>query len=483
MDASPADMPITPPAQGRTYTHADKLRVLSGILTCILLAALDQTVVLPALPQMAASLHGGAHLSWVVSAYLLTTTATTPIYGKLSDQLGRRQVLVPAIILFLLACVCCALANSVTTLIIARALQGIGGGALLSVSQSAIADVIPPRERGKYQGWLAGVWGFSSVAGPIAGGFVVQHFSWRWIFWANLPIGAVAMFMCVRGLSGITANGRKSKIDYAGAVLLLISVTALLAALSLGGVDFAWNSAPIFGLFGFSLLMFGVLATQQQRAEEPLFPGALVAKAGFKQINIISFLNSAAMFGAIFLLPLLLQGQLHASASASGLEIMPFLAATTVGAFIGGQMAKKTGKTKNIMVVSLFGAAAAFGITACLPLGFGVVGFAGVAGLYGLGIGAVMPCSIVTVQSQAAQRDIGAATGILLLLRALGGAFGATMAGVVLALWASDVLTGYRLGFCICAGMMILAALTALRMENAILRNTLQATAPANQEP
>ncbi|HQU04830.1 MAG TPA: MFS transporter [Acidocella sp.] len=480
MDASPADMPIAPPAAGPDYTHADKLRVLSGIMTCILLAALDQTVVLPALPQMAASLHGGAHLSWVVSAYLLTTTATTPIYGKLSDQLGRQQVLIPAITLFLLACICCALANSVTALIIARAFQGIGGGALLSVSQAAIADVIPPRERGKYQGWLAGVWGFASVAGPIAGGFVVQHLSWRWIFWANLPIGAVAMFMCFKGLSGITANGRKSKIDYAGAVLLLISVTALLAALSLGGVDFAWNSAPIFGLFAVSLLMFGILATQQQRAQEPLFPGALVAKAGFQQINIISFLNSGAMFAAIFLLPLLLQGQLQAGAAASGLEIMPFLASMTVGAYIGGQTAKKTGKTRNIMVVSLFSSAATFGISGCLPLGAGVLGFAGIAGLYGLGIGAVMPCSIVTVQSQAAQRDMGAATGILLLLRSLGGAFGATMAGVLLAYWGNDVLASFRLGFFLCAGMMMLAAVTAMRMENASLRNTLQAT-PATQ--
>ncbi len=481
MDASPAYMPITAPPTGRVYTHAEKMRVLGGILTCILLAALDQTVVLPALPQMATRLHGGAHLSWVVSAYLLTTTATTPIYGKLSDQLGRREVLVPAIILFLLACVFCALADSVPMLILARAFQGIGGGALLSVSQSAIADVIPPRERGKYQGWLAGVWAVSSVAGPIAGGFVVQHFSWRWIFWANVPLGLVALVLCVRGLSGLAPTGRRTQIDYAGAGLLLISVTVLLAGLSLGGVDFPWLSAPIFSAFALSLMLFSALAFQQRRAVEPLFPGALLGKTGFVQTNLVSFLNSAAMFGAIFMLPLLLQGQLHASAAAAGLEIMPFLFSTTVGAFIGGQMAKRTGKTKNIMAASLGSAAAMFLLMTALPLTSGVLGFASVSGLFGLGIGGVMPTSIVTVQSQAAQRDVGTATGILLLVRALGGAFGATMAGAVLAYAASDQMNGFRLGFFICSVMLAVGTLIAFSMENAMLRNTLHTT-PAELE-
>jgi EmrB/QacA subfamily drug resistance transporter len=481
MDASPADIPNTASLAGRVYSHAEKMRVLGGILTCILLAALDQTVVLPALPQMATSLHGGAHLSWVVSAYLLTTTATTPIYGKLSDQLGRRQVLVPAIILFLLACVFCALADSVPMLILARAFQGIGGGALLSVSQSAIADVIPPRERGKYQGWLAGVWAVSSVAGPIAGGFVVQHLSWRWIFWANVPLGLVALVLCVRGLSGLAPTGRRTQIDYTGAGLLLVSVTALLAALSLGGVDYPWTSAPIFSAFGLSLVLFSVLAMQQRLAVEPLFPGALLGKAGFVQTNLISFLNSAAMFGAIFLLPLLFQVQLHASAAASGLEIMPFLFCTTVGAFTGGQMAKRTGKTKNIMAVSLASAAVMFLLMSAMPLSAGVLGFATVSGLFGLGIGGVMPTSIVTVQSHAAQRDVGTATGILLLVRALGGAFGATLAGAVLAYSPDHLLDGFKLGFFMYAVMQGVAALIAVRMENAVLRNTLHTT-PAEQE-
>ncbi len=456
-----------------SYSHADKKRVISGIIVCILLAALDQTVVLPALPQMAANLGGATHLSWVVSAYLLTTTATTPIYGKLSDQFGRRAVLVPAIGLFLAASIFCALADSVLMLIIARALQGIGGGALLAVSQAAVADVIPPRERGKYQGWFAAMWGFASVAGPIAGGFVVQHLSWRWIFWANIPVGIIAMVLCIRGLTGITVRGSRGNIDYAGAGLLLVSVTALLGALSVGGVNFAWLSAPIIGLILLSLLIFAALFWQQRQAAEPLFPPSLMGKPGFRAIIAVAFLNAAAMFGAIFLLPLLLQGPLHASAGASGLAIMPFLATTTIGAFISGQITRRTGQPRQVMAVGLTFSAAAFVLMAVLPLGLGIYGFVGVSALFGLGIGAVMPTSIVTAQSHAAARDIGASTGILLLLRAMGGAFGATMAGAVLAIGGNNIVNGFRLGFCACAVMLAVAAMIIARMENILLRNTI----------
>jgi EmrB/QacA subfamily drug resistance transporter len=469
-------------APGQNRSHAEKMRVITGVIVCILLAALDQTVVLPAIPQMAASLHGFGHLSWVVSAYLLSTTATTPIYGKLSDQLGRRAVLVPAIGLFLLASIFCALADSVPMLIIGRALQGVGGGALMSVSQAAVADVVTPRERGKYQGWFAGIWAFASIAGPILGGFVVQHLSWRWIFWANLPVGAAAMILCIRGLSGIAPAGRRGRIDFAGAGLLLLGVTAILAALSTGGVDFPWLSGPVAGLFAIGALITAILARQQRRAAEPLFPGVLMGKAGFRAIIAISFLNAAAMFAGIFLLPLLLQMVFRASPAASGLEIMPFLATTTIGAFTAGQIAQRTGRPRAIMVFGLGLAAMGMFVLALAPLNGSLIIPVGISAVSGLGIGCVMPTSLVSAQSQSGLRDVGAATGILLLLRALGGAFGATLGGAVLAIAPHDLLHGFRLGFFAAAGMLAAAAIIALQMENFLLRNTLDTAQPADAD-
>jgi EmrB/QacA subfamily drug resistance transporter len=459
--------------EARTYTHAERMRVVTGILLCIMLAALDQTVVLPAIPQMAATLHGAGHLSWVVAAYLLTSTATTPIYGKLSDQLGRRQVLAPAIILFMLAAILCALAQSVLQLIAARALLGIGGGALLAVPQAAVADVIPPRERGRYQAWFAGVWAFSSVAGPIAGGLVTQNLSWRWIFWVNLPLGLVALALSARGLKGLRAAGGRERIDYAGAVLLMLGVAAVLLALSSGGVDVPWTSPAMLGIVAAALGLLALLVIQQRRAAAPLLPGALLATAGFRAVLWIAFLNAAALFGAIFLLPLLLGWVFHASAGASGLDIVPFLFTTTLGAFAAGQITRRTGRTQRLMAAGLGLASVTFLPMAVIPMSGAPALPVAISALFGVGIGMIMPSSLVTAQSQAPHAQVGAATGTLLLARAMGGAFGATVAGAVLALAHGNLIAGFRLGFLACAASQAVAAIVALQMENIPLRTTL----------
>jgi EmrB/QacA subfamily drug resistance transporter len=464
-----------PENAGRVYSHAERMRVVIGILLCILLSALDQTVVLPAIPQMAATLSGGGHLSWVVAAYLLTATATTPIYGKLSDQLGRRAVLIPAIVLFIAASIFCALTTSVLMLILARALQGVGGGALLAVPQAAVADVIPPRERGRYQAWFAGTWAFSSVAGPIAGGLVTQHLSWRWIFWANIPFGLLALTLSFRGLAGLAARGGRGRVDFAGAVLLMLSVAAVLLALSGGGTDFPWASPQTAGIAAAAILGFTVLFWQQRRAAAPLLPGRLLAAPVFRGVIAVAFLNSAGLFGAIFLLPLLLQWMFHASAAASGLEIVPFLFATTVGAFIGGQLSRRTGRTQPIMAGGLAIAAVGFVPMALWPMHGSLLPPLLISALFGIGIGAVMPTSLVAAQSQSAGREVGAATGTLLLLRAMGGAFGATMAGALLALAHTNLGAGFRLAFLACAALQALATVIALRMEDVPLRATLEA--------
>ncbi len=455
---------------GRIYSHAEKMRVLTGILLCILLAALDQTVVVPAIPQMA-GLPGGINLSWVVSAYLLTSTATTPIYGKLSDRFGRLALLLPAIILFLLAAILCALSQSVITLVLARALQGIGGGGLMAVSQSSVADVIAPRERGRYQGWISATWGVASIGGPIVGGFVAQHFSWRWIFWANLPLGAAAFVLCLRGLAGLRPQGRRAKIDYLGAALLTAGVAAFLFGLSTGAWRAPLGYVPMLGGL-LALLLFGL---QQRRCAEPLFPHALAKSPDYLRVVGGGSLMSAALFSGIFLLPLFLQRVHHVGPAVSGAEIMPFLAMNTVGAFSASQICRITGRTRMVLIVGPCICAVAFVICACLPVQAPAWQIILLSSLAALGIGGVMSTSVIASQNHAPPSDVGMATGMLLLLRALGGAFGATVSGAL----ASG--PGFHVAFGAVAVLAALAALLAAWLKDVPLRTTLDIPAALAQ--
>ena len=440
----------------RDYSHGERLRVITGILTCILLVALDQSVVLPAIPQIAAGLHGVAHLSWVVSAYLLTTTATTPIYGKLSDQLGRRAVLAPALLVFLAACVVCAMADSVLMLTLGRALQGLGGGALAAVSQAAVADVVPPRERGRYQGWFASTWAFASIAGPVAGGFVTTHLSWRWIFWGNLPLGALALGLSARALRGLPVAGARGRIDYAGATLLMSAIAGLVLALSEGGVDFPWLSWPEAGIAGAALLGFALLIGQQRLAATPLLPGPLLARVS--RVSVVGGLVAAAMFAAIFLLPLQLQWVYGESAATAGLHLVPMLFASTIGAFAAGQITRRTGLIRPVLAAALLLAMAGFVPMGLVPHAAPPAYPVALSALATLGLGALMPTTLVTVQSLAGLGEVGAATGILLVARAMGGALGATLAGAALTLGGAGGGGGFRwgyLGAALCLGLAL----------------------------
>ena len=215
-----AAAPIVKPAATGVYSHKQIVRVITGIMLCILLAALDQTVVIPAVPAIAAQLNAFGHLSWIVSAYLLTSTAATPIYGKLSDMYGRRMLLLLALALFIVASVLCALAQTLPQLIVFRGLQGLGGAGLMAMAQAAIADVVSPRERGRYQGYMAGMWGVASVGGPVVGGWFTDHLSWTFVFWMNVPLGLAAMWLCNRALKLLPVKNLRGKIDYLGAALL-----------------------------------------------------------------------------------------------------------------------------------------------------------------------------------------------------------------------------------------------------------------------
>lgn len=472
-----ANTSATAGPERREYSHAERRRVVIGVITCILLVALDQSVVLPAIPQIAMNLHGEAHLSWVVSAYLLTTTATTPIYGKLSDQFGRYKVLAPALLVFLAACVVCAMADSVPMLALGRALQGLGGGALGAVGQAAVADVVPPRERGRYQSWFASTWGLAALAGPIVGGLITQHLSWRWIFWGNLPLVVFALLVSARALRGLPISGTKGRIDYTGSLLLMFSVAATVLALSEGGTDFPWVSAPEAAIWGAALLGFALLLVQQRATAAPLLPVPLLRRVG--SVAVLGGLTATSMFIAIFLLPLLLQWIYGETAADAGMHLAPLLFGNTIGALTAGQITRRTGKLRPVLAVGLLVGAAGFAL-ACFslhaansiwPVAFATLG--------GIGLGGLMPTTLLAVQSLASRNEMGSATGILLVVRSLGGTFGVTLAGVALTLAGHVSLSGFRLGFLAAAVFLVLGLALVARLPDIDLHASVTTGKPA----
>jgi EmrB/QacA subfamily drug resistance transporter len=429
----------SPPA---ALSHREIMRVIGGIILCILLAALDQTVVIPAVPAIAADLNGFGHLSWIVAAYLIAATVTTPIYGKLSDIYGRRQLLTVSIGVFVVTSALCALARSLDQLILFRTLQGLGGGGLMSLAQAAIADVVAPRQRGRYQGYLAAVWGMASIAGPLVGGYVSEHLSWRWLFWLNLPLGLIAMYSCNRGLRMLKPKGGKVRLDLLGTLWLTGTIVSCLLALGWGGATYPWFSPEIFGLFALSLVALAALVWQERRAADPLLPPRMFANRVFVCGIASSSLAALTIFLCIFSLPLYFQLVRGTSASISGLFVTPFLLANVVGNVISSNLARRVGKMRSILCAGFALGALGLFLLALLGAGASIATVLAVTLLTGVGVGSCMVATIMVVQNALESRDIGAGTGSVLVLRSIGSAFGSALAGSLLGLGFASSLAG-----------------------------------------
>ncbi len=414
------------------FSHREVLHILVGVLMCMLMAALDQTVLATALPAVSADLHGVQYLSWVVTAYLLASTGATLIFGKLSDLYGRRVMLEASIAIFLVASLVCALAQNMGELIAARALQGIGGGGLYSMAQASIADVVSARERGRYQAYITSTFGAASIAGPLIGGFCAEYLTWRWAFWINLPIGIVAYFLCHRSLKRVLVKRLQRPIDYLGAALLLPGVTAAMLVVTLGGTDLDWLSWPIAALAIAAVVFVIAFFRREQRAPEALLPPRLFASTVFRIGVLLNFFINAVMVSTLLLLPVFLQFVKNMPADYSGLMLIIPLIAQMATSVYTGRRVQRTGHYVGLPRLGFL----ILGIAALLLTTLQETTPIWLIEIYvtmiGIGNGLSQAPLWVAVQNSAELRDLGAVTGSVAFFRALGGAFGAGIVWSVL---------------------------------------------------
>jgi EmrB/QacA subfamily drug resistance transporter len=413
-----------------TAEHRRILTILGALMLGMFLASLDQTIVSTALPTIAGDLHGINHLAWVVTAYLLATTISTPLWGKLGDQYGRKGLFQIAILVFLVGSMLSGLSQNMLELILCRAIQGIGAGGLMVGAQAITGDVIPPRQRGKYMGYFGAVFGLSSVLGPLLGGFFTQHLSWRWVFYINVPIGIVALFIVATVLH-IDVRKVRHKIDWLGLTLLSAGVSAIILLTTWGGTQYAWASAPMIGLGLGGIALLVLFCLVELRAAEPIIPLDLFRGRTFNAATGVGFVAGFTMFGALVYLPLYLQTVKDASPTASGLELLPLVAGMLTTFIMTGRLVTKTGRYKIFPIIG--SAVLAIGLAILSTIGlhtaFGTLAIAMV--IIGLGMGLIMQVIVVAVQNSVPYAQLGVATATATFFRTIGGCFGVSALGEV----------------------------------------------------
>lgn len=417
--------------QPQGLTHEQILVVLTGLMAGMFLAALDQSIVGTALPRIVSDLGGLDHLSWVVTAYLLTSTASTPLWGKISDLYGRRPIFQAAIAIFLVGSVLCGLSQNMPQLIAFRAMQGIGGGGLMAIALSAIGDIIPPRERGRYQGYFGAVFGVSSVAGPLLGGWFTDGPGWRWIFYINIPVGAAAFVITSIALKIPTVR-REHTIDYTGAALIVAAVSSLLLYLNWAGDAYGWTAPLPLALIAAFFVLSALFIYVESRSAEPIIPLRLFRDKVFRIGNLFAFLSGVAMFSGIIFLPLYLQGVMGMSPTRSGLAMLPVVIGLFSSSIGSGQIITRTGRYKIYPVIGAAILVVALFLLSLLSVDMPYWQVAIYALLFGIGLGFTMQTIIVAVQNAVDIRDLGAATSSTTFFRSLGGAVGAAVFGAVL---------------------------------------------------
>jgi EmrB/QacA subfamily drug resistance transporter len=412
-------------------THRQIMTVLVGLMLGTLVAALSQTVLATALPTIVGELGGQDKLAWVVSAGLLTSTASSPIWGKLSDLYGRKLLFQCAIGVFLAGSALSGFAQGIEGLIAFRAVQGLGIGGLIALSQAIIGDIVAPRQRGRYQGYMGSMFGIATVAGPLIGGFLVDTLSWRWCFFVAIPIGIAALVVTERVLR-LPFPRREHAIDYVGAGLIFGGVGAILLVLALAGKEFAWASAPTYLLAGLGLALLGAAVWWERRAPEPIIPPRLFANRTLVLASVAAFAVGAAMFCAIVYLPQYLQIVKNQSPTDSGLLTLPLMVTLVTTSIASGRVITRTGRYKPFPIAGLALASAGLFLLSRLHADSSLV----TAGLYmaivGLGIGMVAQVLVLAVQNAVGRRDLGAATSASTFFRSMGGAVGVAVFGALL---------------------------------------------------
>ncbi|MFF4797142.1 MDR family MFS transporter [Streptomyces sp. NPDC001351] len=454
-DVRDAQASAKPPQRGsaaQEHVSGNVLVSIGALLLGMLLAALDQTIVSTALPTIVSDLGGLEHLSWVVTAYLLASTAATPLWGKLGDQYGRKRLFQTAIVMFLIGSALCGMAQNMPQLIAFRAVQGLGGGGLMVLSMAIVGDVVPPRERGRYQGLFGAVFGATSVLGPLLGGLFTEHLSWRWVFYVNLPVGVVALAVIATALR-IPRRTARHVIDYLGTFLIAAVATCLILVASLGGTTWGWGSTQIAGLILLGVALAVVFVAVERRAAEPVLPLKLFRIRTFALSAVISFIVGFAMFGAMTYLPTFLQVVQGVTPTMSGVHMLPMVFGMLLSSTTSGQIVSRTGRWKVFPIAGTGVTTLGLLLLHRLDEHSSTAEMSVYFFVFGLGLGLVMQVLVLIVQNAVSYEDLGVATSGATFFRSIGASFGVAIFGTVFASRLGDKLTDAFRGVRLPAGV------------------------------